>query len=126
MALLGSCLLLFALAGCGGGGGGGVLSGAGPVVLVDGTGRIDEQGIEGQDPGEQATGSPSSPPTGREPDQRGVKTPGTVADPRHYETAEYHAGGRKAPLAATSFSAAYARGWTGLGSVVTVADTDPD
>ena len=31
MALLGSCLLLFALAGCGGGGGGGVLSGAGPV-----------------------------------------------------------------------------------------------
>ena len=55
MALLGSCLLLFALAGCGGGGGGGVLSGAGPVVLVDGTGRIDEQGIEGQNPGEQAT-----------------------------------------------------------------------
>ena len=115
-ALFGSCLLLFALAGCGGGGGGGVLSGAGPVVLVDGTGRIDEQGTE----------SSSSLVTERGPDQPGVRTPGTVADPRHYETAEYHAGGRKAPLAATSFSAAYARGWTGLGSVVTVADTGID
>ena len=115
-ALFGSCLFLFALAGCGGGGGGGVLSGAGPVVLVDGTGRIDEQGTE----------SSSSLVTERGPDQPGVRTPGTVADPRHYETAEYHAGGRKAPLAATSFSAAYARGWTGLGSIVTVADTGID
>ena len=115
-ALFGSCLFLFALAGCGGGGGGGVLSGAGPVVLVDGTGRIDEQGTE----------SSSSLVTERGPDQPRARTPGTVADPRHYETAEYHAGGRKAPLAATSFSAAYARGWTGLGSVVTVADTGID
>ena len=120
MTLLGSCLLLLALGGCGGGGGG-VLSGVGPVVLVDGTGRIDEQGID-----KQGTESSSSLVAERGPDQRGVKTPGTVADPHHYETAEYHAGGRKAPLAATSFSAAYARGWTGLGSVVTVADTGID
>ena len=115
MALICSCLGLLALAGCGGGGGG-VLSGAGPVVLVDGAGRIDDQGTE----------SSSSSVTERGPGRAGMKTPGTVADPRHYQTPEYHAGGRKAPLAATSFSAAYARGWTGLGSVVTVADTGVD
>ena len=73
MTLLGSCLLLLALGGCGGGGGGGVLSGVGPVVLVDGTGRIDKQGID-----KQGTESSSSLVTERGPDQRGVKTPGAA------------------------------------------------
>ena len=112
------CLLgiLLCLAGCGGGGGGGGLSGAGPVVLVDGTDRIDDA----------VSGAAQSRVTERNDANRGSPTPGTIADPAHYETAEYHAGGRKAPLAATRFSAAYARGWTGLGSVVTIADTGID
>ena len=106
--------LLPGLAACGGGGGGG-LSAAGPVVLVDGSDRIDSDSSAAR----SAVGQ-------RGPDDLGVPTPGTVADPAHYETAEYHYGGSRAPLAATSFSAAYARGWTGLGSLVTVADTGVD
>ena len=104
------------LAGCGGGGAG--LSGAGPVVFVDGTDRIDS--------GTGSEGAAGSRVTERKNHHIGTPTPGTVSDPAHYETAEYHAGGRKAPLAATSFSAAYSRGWTGLGSIVTVADTGID
>ena len=108
---------LFALAGCGGGGGGG-LSSAGPVVLVEGTDRLHS--------GAGSDGAAQVRTTERSNAHIGTPTPGTIADPAHYETAEYHAGGRKAPLAATSFSAAYARGWTGLGSVVTIADTGID
>jgi len=85
------------------------------VVLVDGTVRIDS--------GAGGEGAAGLLVTERSSDQTGIPTPGTNSDPAHYETAEYYAGGRKAPLAATSFSAAYSRGWTGLGSVVTVADT---
>ena len=114
LCLLCLLVLLFGLAGCGGGGGGGLAS-AGPVVLVDGTDRIDESGhasrLRVTVRGDISPGDP---------------TPGTVPDPAYYETAEYHVGGKKAPLAATSFSAAYARGWTGLGSLVTVADTGID
>ena len=109
-------MLLLGLAACGGGGGG--LSAAGPVVLVDGGTRIDD--------GDGASEPVRNSPAERGPDDVGTPSPGTVPDPAHYETAEYHAGGSKAPLAATSFSAAYARGWTGLGSVVTVADTGID
>jgi len=113
--------LLLCLAACGGGGGGG-LSAAGPVVLVDGSERIDSAA---------GTGGASDPARGtadeRGPGQGGgVPTPGTVPDPAYYETAEYFYGGSRAPLAATSFSSAYARGWTGLGSLVTVADTGVD
>ena len=107
-------VLLSGLAGCGGGGGGG-LAAAGPVVFVDGSDRIDESG--------NATRSRMTVPGNT---NAGDPTPGTVPDPAYYETAEYHVGGKKAPLAATSFSAAYARGWTGLGSLVTVADTGID
>ena len=112
-ALMLACLLP-GLAACGGGGGGG-LSSAGPVVLVDGSNRIDETGAAARG----TTGA-------RGPGDLGAPTPGTVADPAFYETSEYHYGGSRAPLAATSFSAAYARGWTGLGSLVTVADTGVD
>jgi len=108
-----ACLLL-GLSACGGGGGTG-LSSAGPVVLVDGSNRIDSSNSETRGAtGRTRTGEPGSP------------TPDTVADPAHYETDEYFYGGSRAPLAATRFSAAYARGWTGLGSLVTVADTGID
>lgn len=108
--------MLLCLAGCGGGSGGAGLSGAGPVVLVDGTSRIDDSSGAGEQIRTiERSGGPLGSPT-----------PGANPDPAHYETAEYHAGGRKAPLAATNFSAAYARGWTGLGSIVTVADTGID
>ena len=107
------CLML-CLAGCGGGGGGG-LSAAGPVVLVDGSDRIDGD-----------SSAVRSTPDARGPDEAGLPTPGTVPDSAFYETAEYHYGGSRAPLAATRFSAAYARGWTGLGSLVTIADTGID
>ena len=107
------CLML-CLTGCGGGGGGG-LSAAGPVVLVDGSDRIDGD-----------SSAVRSTPDARGPDEAGLPTPGTVPDSAFYETAEYHYGGSRAPLAATRFSAAYARGWTGLGSLVTIADTGID
>ena len=109
---------LLGLAGCGGGGGGGGLSSAGPVVLVDGTDRLHN--------GTDSDGAAAARVTERNNAHIGTPTPGTISDPARYETAEYHAGGRKAPLAATSFSAAYARGWTGRGSVVTIADTGID
>ena len=111
--------LLLSLAACGGGGGGG-LSTAGPVVLVDGSDRIDDGGGADSDVA-RGLHDESGPK-----DEGGVPTPGTVPDPAHYETAEYHYGGSRAPLAATRFSAAYARGWTGLGSLVTIADTGVD
>lgn len=113
-----ACLLL-SLAACGGGGGGG-LSTAGPVVLVDGSDRIDDGGDADSDAA-RGLHDESGPK-----DEGGVPTPRTVPDPAHYETAAYHYGGSRAPLAATRFSAAYARGWTGLGSLVTIADTGVD
>lgn len=110
-----ACLLL-SLAACGGGGGG--LSAAGPVVYVDNSDRLDggeaESGTTRDAGGDGGTG------------KVGLPTPGTVPDPAFYETAEYHYGGSRAPLAATNFSTAYARGWTGLGSLVTIADTGVD
>lgn len=56
----------------------------------------------------------------------GTQTPDTRKDPAFYETAEYANGGPSAPLAVSQFSHAYARGWTGNGSLVTVADTGID
>ena len=57
----------------------------------------------------------------------GVPTTGTIDDPKHYETAEFYNGGVwVGPLAATHFSDAYARGWTGKGSLITIADTGVD
>ena len=112
--LLCLCLVISA---CGGGGGGG-LSAAGPVVFVDGTERFSD-----------ATGSTapdSTTPLDGHATERGTPTPGTVPDPAVYETGEYHGGGAPAPLAVTKFSDAYARGWTGLGSLVTIADTGVD
>jgi len=111
-----ACLLL-CLSACGGGGGGAGLSAAGPVVLVDGSDRIDPDG-------NNAAGWGVLDQLGA--DDLGTPTAGAVPDPAHYETVEYHYGGSRAPLAATRFSTAYARGWTGLGSLVTVADTGVD
>ena len=112
--LLFLCMLVSA---CGGGGGGG-LSAAGPVVFVDGTERFsDAAGPTGLDP---------APPSQDQDPRLGTPTPGTVPDSAFYETGEYHGGGAPAPLAVTKFSDAYARGWTGLGSLVTIADTGVD
>ena len=108
------CLLLSA---CGGGGGGG-LSAAGPVVFADGTERVSDSPA-------QAVPDTPAPPSETE-SRLGTPTPGTVPDPSFYETGEYYGGGTPAPLAVTRFSDAYARGWTGLGSLVTVADTGVD
>jgi len=101
------------LMGCGGGGGGGASS-AGPVVfvdeppvLVDWSSRVNPVICLYQD----------------DFGDSGTVTPNTNADPLHYETSEYQASGT---LAAGKFSDAYARGWTGLGSLVTVADTGID
>ena len=122
-------ILLFPLllGACAGGGGG--LSSAGPVVLVDGTDRFaDEEEEDDEDDEDDKDGG--SPPTPRaDPSEEwvgGTPTPGTVPDPAFYETAEYDAGQRQPPLAVTRFSDAYARGWTGLGSLVTIADTGVD
>ena len=109
-------LILVCLGGCVGGGGGG-LSAAGPVVLVDGTDRFSDDSAE----------SPSAPPPGTDdPARQGTPTPGIVPDPAFYETAEYFGGQWRSPLEMTRFSDAYARGWTGRGSLVTVADTGVD
>ena len=59
----------------------------------------------------------------------GQPTPGTIADPVHYETDEYfNSGYWTSSLDETGFSTAYARGWTGRGSLIAIADTgvDPD
>jgi len=100
------------LCACGGGGGG--LSSVGPVILEDGTDRFSDGGAE----------RPLSSPD--VPRQEGTPSPGIVPDPSYYETAEYYAGQWQAPLEVTRFSDAYARGWTGTGSLVTVADTGVD
>ncbi len=110
--------MLVVLASCAGGGGGG-LSSAGPVVLVEGTDRFADEGDGG--------GAPSTPEAGSPEDWiGGTPTPGTVPDPTFYETAEYYGGQWQSPLEMTRFSDAYARGWTGLGSLVTIADTGID
>ena len=106
------CLLMTA---CGGGGG---ISAAEPVVFVDGTERFSD--AIGQTAPDLTVSSQSRDP------KFGTPTPGTVPDPAFYETGEYHGGGALAPLAVTKFSDAYARGWTGLGSLVTIADTGVD
>lgn len=54
-------------------------------------------------------------------DDAGIPTPDTVPDPAFYETPEYTASQWRSPLETTRFSDAYARGWTGNGSLVTVA-----
>ena len=116
-------IILLALAGCGGGGGGGLA--AGPVIYVEGTERLaDPQHGDG----ESAAGNDMyyRGAAGGDGGQIGVPTPGTVPDPAHYETAEYFASGSTAPLATGKFSTAYARGWTGRGSLVAVADTGVD
>ena len=107
------CMLVSA---CGGGGGG--LAAAGPVVLVDGTERFSNTA-------RPTTPDSTAPSRGRDP-RLGTPTPGTVPDSAFYETGEFHGGGAPAPLAVTKFSNAYARGWTGLGSLVTIADTGVD
>jgi len=112
--LLWLCLVISA---CGGGGGGG-LSAAGPVVFVDGTERFSDT--------TGSTGPDSTTPVDGRGTELGTRTPGTVPDSAFYETGEYHGGGAPAPLAVTKFSDAYARGWTGLGSLVTIADTGVD
>lgn len=108
------CMLVSA---CGGGGGGG-LAAAGPVVFVDGTERFSNTA-------RPTTPDSTAPSRGRDP-RLGTPTPGTVPDSAFYETGEFHGGGAPAPLAVTKFSNAYARGWTGLGSLVTIADTGVD
>lgn len=98
------------LMGCGGGG----ASSAGPVVFVD-------------EPPVLVDWSSRVNPVIRlyqdDFGDSGTVTPNTNADPLHYETSEYQASGT---LAAGKFSDAYARGWTGLGSLVTFADTGID
>ena len=84
-------------------------------MLVDGTDRLHN--------GTDSDGAAVARVTERNNAHIGTPTPGTISDSARYETAEYHAGGRKAPLAATSFSAAYARGWTGRGSVAAITST---
>ena len=112
-------LPLLLLGACAGGGGGG-LSSAGPVVLVEGTDRF-------ADENDDSGGSSPSPEAGSPEDWiGGTPTPGTVPDPAFYESAEYYGGQWQAPLEVTRFSNAYARGWTGRGSLVTVADTGVD
>ena len=112
---LSGSIALTLLCACGGGGGGGLS--AGPVVLVDGTDRFaDDQ--------DTASAEPRSNTPVR--DDAGIPTPDTVPDPAFYETPEYTASQWRSPLETTRFSDAYARGWTGNGSLVTVADTGVD
>ena len=59
-------------------------------------------------------------PDARGPDEAGLPTPGTVPDPAFQPNIITAAAGHR------WFSAAYARGWTGLGSLVTIADTGID
>lgn len=113
--ILSSVLPVMLLCACGGGGGG--LSSAGPVILEDGTDRFSDG---------RAEEPPSSESRSLWPLQDGTPSPGTVPDPSYYETTEYYAGQWQAPLEVTRFSDAYARGWTGGGSLVTVADTGID
>ena len=113
--------LLLALAGCGGGGG----LAAGPVIYADGTDRLADPSYSDS---ESALGTGIYYRGASEDDrgQLGAPTPGTIPDPAHYETAEYFASGSPAPLATGKFSTAYARGWTGYGSLVAIADTGVD
>lgn len=113
-------LIPLLLGACAGGGGG--LSAAGPVVLEEGTDRFADGNGDG------AESSPTPEADRPEDWIGGTPTPGTVPDPAFYETAEYYGGQWQSPLEMRRFSDAYARGWTGLGSLVTVADTgvDPD
>ena len=114
---------MLVLSACGGGGGGGLA--AGPVVYVEGTDRLanPQQGSS-----ESATDGDIyyRGAAGGDAGELGVPTPGTVPNPAHYETAEYFASGSPAPLATGKFSTAYARGWTGHGSLVAIADTGVD
>ena len=52
----------------------------------------------------------------------GMRTPGYVDDANYYQTDEFN-DGRSNQLAMSNFDIAYSRGWTGLGSLIVVADT---
>ena len=52
----------------------------------------------------------------------GTRTPGYVADPKHYQTDEFNFVINK-QLDVSNFDVAYSRGWTGKGSTVVIADT---
>lgn len=115
------CIVSYLGACAGGGGGSSNLGG----VLVD----------TGQNIGVYAPPPVTGPITGpiygdgdsNADDYLGTKSRGHVASTSHYETSEYYDGGYSgAPLAISQFSSAYARGWTGTGSVITIADTGVD
>lgn len=114
------------LVACAGGGTGQTSSG---TVLVLDTGNNIGTGDDARDNAAVSPG-PLYEDVGEETQRYlGTRTAGTIANPAHYETAEfYNSGYWVAPLAATNFSDAYARGWTGHGSLITIADTgvDPD
>ena len=52
----------------------------------------------------------------------GMRTPGYVEDANYYQTDEFN-DGRSNQLEMSSFDVAYSRGWTGLGSLIVVADS---
>ncbi|MBL6625387.1 MAG: S8 family serine peptidase [Alphaproteobacteria bacterium] len=112
-------VIAISLAGCGGGGGG-IATSTTPVQIDDVTGTHAPANGNGD------AGAGGDTFSRRDEFTAGTRTPGTNDDPVFYETDEYANGGSPAPLAVSQFSRAYARGWTGNGSLVTVADTGID
>ena len=97
------------LSGCGGGGGGGLAVSDVPVVEEEGRFDVNDLGARTYTLNEGGSDSIDS------------------LEPSDFETDEYlgNAFG-DAPLDATQFSYAYARGWTGKGSLIVIADTGVD
>lgn len=112
-------LAIAGLTACGGGGGGG-LAGSTTPVQIDNIGAVTPiRAFPGVGDDARAGGWGS-------PDQMGAPTSNVNPDPAFYLDAELAAGGALAPLEMTRFNHAYARGWTGNGSLVLVADTGID
>jgi len=116
---------------CGGGGGGGGPSVTHSDASFDNSGlsvpKDDGRGDASSDGSSVETGE------GGNPEWQaflGIATPSYVDDPLYYQTSEYYYGksfgSSSAPLAAVHFADAYSRGWTGHGSLVTIADTGID
>ncbi len=104
-----ACTMMCLLSGCGGGGGGGGLAVSDEPAVEEERFDVNAIGVRTYALNEGGSDSTDS------------------LEPSDFETAEYWGNAYGAsPLDVTHFSNAYARGWTGKGSLIVIADTGID
>ena len=109
ISLSGAICTMFLISGCGGGGGGGLAVSDVPPVEEEGRSSFNDIGVRTNALNEGDSASVAN------------------LEPSYFETVEYLGNAYDtSPLAVAHFSDAYARGWTGKGSLIVIADTGID